>query len=90
MVDITVPNLGESVTEATVATWHKAEGEAVSAGELLVELETDKVTQEVSAPVDGVLESIKVAEGETVEVGVLLGNVKEGAAGAKPAAKAAA
>ena len=88
--EIRVPTLGESVTEATVAQWFKKAGEAVSADEPLVELETDKVTIEVPAPASGVLEAIDVADGATVEVGALLGAIAEGAAAAAaaPAAKA--
>lgn len=81
--DIIVPNLGESVSEATVSKWFKKVGDAVNADEPLVELETDKVTMEVNAPAFGALESIAVAEGKTVEVGALLGKIKVGAAGAK-------
>lgn len=87
-VEIKVPPLGESVSEATVAKWYKGEGDAVSADELLAELETDKVTLEVTAPADGVLEKVMVAQGENVEVGATLGTVKKGAAAAnssKPA-----
>ena len=73
---ITVPTLGESVTEATVSKWLKTQGEKVSADEPLVELETDKVNVEVPSPVSGVLDSISVKEGETVNVGSLLGTVK--------------
>jgi len=72
---ILVPTLGESVTEATVSKWLKNQGESVSADEPIVELETDKVNVEVPAPSDGVLESISVQEGETVNVGSLLGIV---------------
>ncbi|MEM8648061.1 MAG: 2-oxoglutarate dehydrogenase complex dihydrolipoyllysine-residue succinyltransferase [Pseudomonadota bacterium] len=87
--EIRVPTLGESVTEATVAQWFKKAGEAVSADEPLVELETDKVTIEVPAPASGVLEAIDVSDGDTVEVGALLGAIAEGAAAAAaPAAKA--
>lgn len=86
MADIMTPALGESVTEATVARWAKKPGEAVRKDEILVELETDKVSLEVAAPADGVLESISAEEGATVEPGALLGRVTEGAAGAKPAA----
>ena len=90
-IDITVPSLGESVSEATVANWFKKEGEAVKKDEPICELETDKVTLEVNAPADGVLESIAAKQGQTVAVGALLGKVKEGAApAAKPAAPAAA
>ena len=72
---ITVPILGESVTEATVSKWLKSQGEAVSADEPLVELETDKVNVEVPSPTSGVLGNIAVKEGETVNVGSLLGTV---------------
>ena len=72
---ITVPTLGESVTEATVSKWLKSQGERVSADEPLVELETDKVNVEVPSPTSGVLGSIAVKEGETVNVGSLLGTV---------------
>ena len=72
---ITVPTLGESVTEATVSKWLKSKGEKVSADEPLVELETDKVNVEVPSPSNGVLDSITVKEGETVNVGSLLGTV---------------
>jgi 2-oxoglutarate dehydrogenase E2 component (dihydrolipoamide succinyltransferase) len=82
--EIRVPTLGESVTEATIARWFKQTGEAVSADEPLVELETDKVTVEVPAPAAGVLEKILVKDGETVAVGALLGSIKEGAGTAKP------
>jgi 2-oxoglutarate dehydrogenase E2 component (dihydrolipoamide succinyltransferase) len=84
MTQIVVPTLGESVSEATVAQWLKQEGEAVKADEPIVELETDKVTLEVPAPADGVIAKITVGEGETVEVGTLLGELGEGS-GAAPA-----
>ena len=70
---IIVPTLGESITEATVSKWLKNQGETVSADEPVVELETDKVNVEVPAPSNGVLENISVKEGETVNVGALLG-----------------
>jgi 2-oxoglutarate dehydrogenase E2 component (dihydrolipoamide succinyltransferase) len=79
--EIKVPALGESVTEATVGQWFKKEGDAVARDEPLVELETDKVTLEVPAPVAGRLEKISVRDGETVGVGTLLGMLAEGAAG---------
>ncbi len=79
MTQIVVPTLGESVAEAIVAQWLKKEGEAVSADEPIVELETDKVTLEVNSPVDGVIAKISVAEGENVEVGAILGELNEGA-----------
>jgi 2-oxoglutarate dehydrogenase E2 component (dihydrolipoamide succinyltransferase) len=94
MADIMTPALGESVTEATVARWTKKAGEAVKKDELLVELETDKVSLEVVAPADGVLASISAEEGATVVPGTVLGVVTEGgaatAAPAAPAPKAAA
>lgn len=92
-VEIKVPALGESVSEATVARWYKAVGDAVAADEPLVELETDKVTVEVPAATAGTLSEIVAAEGTNVEVGALLGAITEGAGPAAskpaPAAKAA-
>jgi len=76
--EILVPSLGESVTEATVSKWLKQAGEKVDSDEPLVELETDKVNVEVPSPSAGTLSSIKVKEGDTVEVGSLLGIVNEG------------
>jgi 2-oxoglutarate dehydrogenase E2 component (dihydrolipoamide succinyltransferase) len=81
-----VPELGESVTEATVGNWLKKAGDAVKADEPLVELETDKATVEVPAPVSGVLGEIKVERGATVAVGSVLGAIVGGAADHKPAA----
>ncbi len=80
---ITVPTLGESVTEATVSKWLKSQGEKVSADEPLVELETDKVNVEVPSPTSGTLGSIVVKEGETVNVGSLLGTVDNFSVGEK-------
>ena len=77
--EIRVPTLGESVTEATVAKWFKAEGDAVAVDEPILELETDKVTLEVNASAAGTLSEIAVKEGENVEVGALLGTIGEGA-----------
>jgi 2-oxoglutarate dehydrogenase E2 component (dihydrolipoamide succinyltransferase) len=89
--EIRVPTLGESVTEATIGQWFKKVGDAVAADEPLVELETDKVTIEVPAPVGGVLESIAAKPGDTVNVGALIGAITAGAAGAAVVtAKAAA
>ncbi|MEK9718581.1 MAG: 2-oxoglutarate dehydrogenase complex dihydrolipoyllysine-residue succinyltransferase, partial [Candidatus Puniceispirillum sp.] len=88
-VEIIVPTLGESVSDATVARWIKKAGDAVAADEPVVELETDKVTLEVPSPVAGRLDDIVAAEGATVEVGTLLARVAEGAAGA-PAEKTSA
>src|SRR3990170_6394402 len=92
--EIRVPTLGESITEAIVGKWFKNAGEAVKADEPLVELETEKVTVEVPAPVSGVLGEIKVTQGQTVAVGALLGAISNGSAGihasvAKSAAPAA-
>ena len=87
-VEIKVPAMGESVTEATVARWFKKPGESVTRDEPLLELETDKVTVEVPSPADGALESISVKEGETVEVGALLGAIAEGAKGTASATPA--
>ena len=78
-IKITVPQLGESVSEATIASWHKQAGDAVITDELLVELETDKVTLEVNAPATGKLLEIKANEGDNVEVGDLIGLIEEGA-----------
>jgi 2-oxoglutarate dehydrogenase E2 component (dihydrolipoamide succinyltransferase) len=86
MTEIRVPTLGESVTEATIGRWFKKAGEAVAVDEPLVELETDKVTIEVPAPVAGTLSEIVASDGETVAVGALLGQISEGAGGARPAA----
>src|SRR5580692_7523097 len=88
-IDIKVPAMGESVTEATVARWFKKEGESVARDEPLLELETDKVTVEVPAPAAGSIESISVQAGATVQVGAILGSIAEGKAG-KTAAPAAA
>ena len=83
MTDIIVPTLGESISEATVGQWLKAAGDQVSKDEVLVELETDKVSVEVSATEDGVLSEIVATEGDTVEIGALLGRLGAGA-GASP------
>ncbi len=84
-IDIKVPTLGESVTEASVGRWLKQAGDAVDMDDPLVEIETDKVTLEVNAPVAGTLEDIVAAEGANVAVGAILGHIAEGKAGAKPA-----
>ena len=88
--EIRVPTLGESVTEATIAQWFRKEGDAVAADEPLVELETDKVTVEVPAPAGGVLSEIVAKDGDTVEVGALLGSIGEGAGASATTAKAEA
>ncbi len=81
-IEIKVPTLGESVTEATVGKWFKKAGDAVKVDEPLVELETDKVTVEVPAPVSGVLAAISADTGAIVNIGAVLGALREGAAGA--------
>ena len=88
--EIRVPTLGESVSEATIGQWFKKVGDAVAADEPLVELETDKVTIEVPAPASGVLEAISAQQGETVDVGALLGAIAAAAGGAAVAKPAAA
>lgn len=90
-IEIRVPTLGESVTEATVGKWFKKTGDTVTADEPLVELETDKVTVEVPAPASGVMGEIVVAQGATVAVGSLLAALRDGASGgaSQPAAAAA-
>jgi 2-oxoglutarate dehydrogenase E2 component (dihydrolipoamide succinyltransferase) len=91
MTEIKVPQLGESVSEAIIAKWLKSEGDNVAADEPLVELETDKVTLEVNAPEAGILAIISAKEGETVEVGALLGELGEASnSNAKPAPKSEA
>ncbi|MDH5717398.1 MAG: 2-oxoglutarate dehydrogenase complex dihydrolipoyllysine-residue succinyltransferase [Spirochaetia bacterium] len=78
MREILVPNLGESITEGTIASWFKKEGEPVSADEPLVELETDKVTVEINSPAEGILEKINKTAGENVSVNEVIGIVKTG------------
>ncbi|MBP2562805.1 2-oxoglutarate dehydrogenase E2 component (dihydrolipoamide succinyltransferase) [Neorhizobium galegae] len=87
--EIRVPTLGESVSEATVGTWFKKVGDTVKADEPLLELETDKVTVEVPSPAAGVLTEIVAANGETVGLGALLGQIDAAAAGTATAAPAA-
>ena len=88
--EVRVPTLGESVTEATIATWFKKPGEAVAVDEMLCELETDKVTVEVPSPVAGTLGEIVASEGDTVGVDALLATINEGASAEPSAAPAAA
>ncbi len=90
MTEIRVPTLGESVTEATVGRWFKQLGDAVTVDEPVAELETDKVTLDVNAPVSGVLAEIAAKQGETVTPGALLGQISDGVAKAAPVAKAVA
>ncbi|HLD16805.1 MAG TPA: 2-oxoglutarate dehydrogenase complex dihydrolipoyllysine-residue succinyltransferase [Coxiellaceae bacterium] len=85
-IEIKVPGLPESVADATVAKWYKKAGDSVERDEKLLDLETDKVVLEVSAPANGVLESITAKEGATVKAGDVLGAVKEGVAGSAPKA----
>ena len=78
MTEVRVPTLGESVTEATVATWFKKVGDPVRVDEMLCELETDKVTVEVPSPISGILKEINSVEGSTVGIATLLAEIKEG------------
>ncbi|KAB7615226.1 2-oxoglutarate dehydrogenase complex dihydrolipoyllysine-residue succinyltransferase [Amylibacter sp. SFDW26] len=87
MTEVRVPTLGESVSEATVATWFKKVGDTVAQDEMICELETDKVTVEVPSPFAGTLTEIVAAEGETVGVDALLANITEGDAAPAPAAE---
>src|SRR5215475_7106334 len=89
-VSVTMPRLGESVTEGTVTRWLKKEGEQVEADEPLLEVSTDKVDTEIPSPASGVLTAIKVGEDETVEVGVELATIDEAGTAPAPAGKAAA
>jgi 2-oxoglutarate dehydrogenase E2 component (dihydrolipoamide succinyltransferase) len=84
-IDIKVPAAGESITSANIGRWHKPDGSAVRKGEVLVTLETDKVSNELESPVDGILQII-VAEGTEVTIGTVIASVKEGAVAAAPAA----
>ena len=88
-MDVVMPQLGETVTEGTVVTWHKKPGESVKADELLFDVETDKVAMEVPAPAAGVLREVLVREGETVAVGTRLAVIEEAGATAsvQPAAR---
>ena len=90
-VEIRVPPLGESLVDAVVGAWLKSEGDSVNRGDVLLELETDKVNLEVTAPDDGVLGKVEKNEGDVVTVGELLGTIAGEASGAAaPAAPAAA
>src|ERR1700716_3543770 len=85
-VQVTMPQMGDSVTEGTVLEWHKQEGDAVAADETIVEISTDKVDAEVPAPADGTLVKIHAAKGDTVPVGALLAEIAtNGASEAEPA-----
>jgi 2-oxoglutarate dehydrogenase E2 component (dihydrolipoamide succinyltransferase) len=83
-IDIKVPAAGESITSANIGRWHKSDGSPVRKGEVLVTLETDKVSNELESPVDGILQII-VAEGTEVTIGTVIASVKEGAPAAAPA-----
>ncbi|HVE63843.1 MAG TPA: biotin/lipoyl-containing protein, partial [Mycobacteriales bacterium] len=87
-VSVTMPRLGESVQEGTVTRWLKKEGERVEADEPLLEVSTDKVDTEIPSPSAGIVTSIKVQEDETVEVGVELATIDDGAGGGAAAAPA--
>src|SRR3954470_7201081 len=84
-VQVTLPQMGESVTEGTVLEWHKQEGDPVEADEVLVDVSTDKVDAEVPAPASGTVAKIHAAEGDTVAVGAVLAEIATGN-GAAPAA----
>lgn len=79
MTDIKIPNVGESVSEVTIATWFKKVGDSIKKDEALVELETDKAAQELVSPVDGVVSEILISEGETAEIGVLIARIGDSA-----------
>jgi 2-oxoglutarate dehydrogenase E2 component (dihydrolipoamide succinyltransferase) len=79
MKNIIIPSLGESITEATIAKWYKTQGASVQVDEILLEIETEKVTMEVCAPCSGVIEQITKEQGQNVEVGQIVGYIKEGA-----------
>src|SRR3954462_2168033 len=89
-VQVTMPAMGESVTEGTVLEWHKKEGDPVDLDEVLVEISTDKVDAEVPSPTAGTVVKVHAAEGETVEVGQLLCEIESGDAPAPAAAEAEA
>src|SRR3982751_1714660 len=86
-IEVKVPNLPESVADATIAKWHKKVGDPVARDEILVALETDKVVLEVPAPVDGVLKDIAFKEGDTVTSSQILAHIEEGKADSKAPSK---
>ncbi|MGH7892107.1 MAG: biotin/lipoyl-containing protein, partial [Thermodesulfobacteriota bacterium] len=88
-INITVPELGESVVEATIVRWFKSEGDPVRIGEPLVELETEKANFEIASEKEGTLSSILKRDGDDVEVGEVLGVIEEGKAGEAPRPKEA-
>src|SRR5215210_3991782 len=85
-VQVTLPQMGESVTEGTVLEWHKQEGDRVEADETLVEISTDKVDAEVPAPASGTVVRVCVAEGDTVSVGTVLAEIDTGGGHSPPEA----
>jgi 2-oxoglutarate dehydrogenase E2 component (dihydrolipoamide succinyltransferase) len=85
MKEIIIPSLGESIVEATIAKWHKQPGQTVTNGQVILEVETEKVTMEVASPCDGVLKEVLQNEGATVAVGQLVGKIAEGASAAAAA-----
>jgi len=87
MTDITIPNVGESVSEVTIAQWFKQVGDVVKKDEPLVELETDKAAQELVSPEDGTLEEILVAEGDVATIGQLIAKLGTGAGASAKATK---
>src|ERR671917_167753 len=89
-IQVTLPAMGESVTEGTVLEWHKQEGDQVEADETLVEVSTDKVDAEVPAPASGTVVKIHAAEGDTVQVGAVLAEIASGNGASAPAAEAPA
>ena len=89
MTDIKIPNVGESVSEVTIAQWFKQPGDAVKKDEAIVELETDKAAQELVSPEDGVLEEILVAEGENATIGTVIAKLGSGSGKAKAEEKPA-
>ncbi|MDH3434161.1 MAG: E3 binding domain-containing protein, partial [Gammaproteobacteria bacterium] len=90
-MDVLMPQLGETVLEGTVAIWHKSAGDPVEKGEMLLDVETDKAATEIVAPASGVLSSINVPEGETVDVGTVLAVIAvEGEVAAETAPASAA
>ena len=88
MAEVTLPQLGETVTEGTITQWFKKVGDSVAADEALFEVSTDKVDTEVPSPVAGTLTEIRVQEGETVEVGTVIAVVGDGDGSAAPSAPA--
>ncbi|MTB12933.1 MAG: dihydrolipoyllysine-residue succinyltransferase, partial [Actinobacteria bacterium] len=86
MAEITLPQLGETVTEGTITKWFKQVGDTVAVDEPLFEVSTDKVDTEVPSPISGVLTEIRVAEGDTVAVGTVIAVVGDASASAAPAA----